>query len=377
MKPRSLRDVSRVPSEAASRLPEGIALRRAEDDDQLFKIYAEVFGPEDAAASRRRWRWQYIENPTNGAQGPEIWVVRHDGQLMGQYASMAVRLWWGDREVHASWGMDVFVKEEARRLGLGERLFRAWSDNVDVALGLGLTSSSYGLFRKLGFRDLGLVPFFQRVLDPRAVAVRRLGSVLGAAAAPALGVALRALYPERPLESFLPERPFERRVAVEIRKVTGFGAEYDRLWDALRRFYVMCVRRDAAYLNWKYVQCPRRYDIREARRKGDLVGFVVTRHEDYRGLRLGWIVDVFADPSDHEAKDALLEAALEDFRQARVARAQAFSLNAALAWDLKRRGFMPGRSTMQFCVHSRTDPRGALDSVVKWHVVFGDSDMDR
>jgi hypothetical protein len=140
----------------------------------------------------------------------------------------------------------------------------------------------------------------------------------------------------------------------------------------------MCVRRDAAYLEWKYARCPhRRYALREARREGELLGFAVSRDEDYRGLRLGWIVDVFAPADDHDTKDALVGAVLRSFREAGVARAQAFSLNAALQEDLVRRGFAPASSPMQFCVRARVPSPGVFEDPGRWHVVFGDSDMDR
>ena len=140
----------------------------------------------------------------------------------------------------------------------------------------------------------------------------------------------------------------------------------------------MCVRRDAAYLEWKYARCPhRRYALREARREGELLGFAVSRDEDYRGLRLGWIVDVFAAAEDHDARDALIGAVLDSFRAARVARAQAFSMGAALQRDLARRGFAPGPSPMQFCVRARVPSDGVFEDPGRWHVVFGDSDMDR
>src|SRR5688572_5802673 len=119
-----------------------ISQRTAEDDDELFRLYRDVFGHELTDGSRKRWRWQYLENPATAAAGPEIWVARRDGALLGQYASMPVVLWWGGREVRSSWGMDVFLREEARGTGTGARLFTAWSDHVEVALGLGLTESS-------------------------------------------------------------------------------------------------------------------------------------------------------------------------------------------------------------------------------------------
>lgn len=342
--------------------------RAAADDDALFALYAEVFGADPTQDSRRRWLWQYRENPATPLEGPEIWVAREGQALLGQYASMPVRLWWGDRELRASWGMDVFVTKQARGKGVGALLFTTWSDHVEVALGLGLTPSSYGLFQKLRYADVGPVPFYRRVLDPRAVARRRLGPALGALAAPLLGLGLALAAPER------------RAAAdgVVVRRVEEFGSEYDELWEKARSSYAMCVRRDAAYLRWKYLAPPhRRYEVREARRGGELAGFAVSRHEDYRGLRLGWLLDVFAAAGDRPAKRALIADVLEGFRAAGVARAQAFAMNAALAGDLRSQGFLPGASPMQFCVRSRVDDRGALRDTGRWHVVFGDSDMDR
>jgi hypothetical protein len=52
-------------------------------------------------------------------------------------------------------------------------------------------------------------------------------------------------------------------------------------------------------------------------------------------------------------------------------------MNAALGADLKRRGFRRAPSPMQFCVRTRVEDGGALADRGRWHVTFGDSDMDR
>lgn len=341
--------------------------RREADADDLFRMYAEVFGGALTESSRRRWRWQYLDGPEQDPAGPQIWVAYDDGTLLGQYASMPVRLWWGGREVRSSWGMDVFLRAEARGRGIGAQLFTTWSDHVEVALGLGLTPSSYGLFKKLRYADVGPVPFLQRVLDPAAVLRRRLGPA-GALLAPFLraGLALRA--PER----LAPPSD------LAVRAIGSFSADYDALWTSAREGYAMCVRRDAAYLNWKYVACPhRRYDAFEVRRGEALAGFAVIRDEDYHGLRLGWILDLFTAAGDDGARDALLAHVLAVFRERRVARVQAFAMHGALQAALHRGGFLRGTSPMQFCVRSRVEDNGALAQPDRWHVVFGDSDMDR
>lgn len=341
--------------------------REPRDSESLFRLYADVFGQPATEASQRRWRWQYLENPALTGP-PEIWVARQGEELLGQYASMPVRLRWGADEVRASWGMDVFVRAEARGQGVGAALFSAWADHVDVALGLGLTEASHGLFRKLRYQDVGPVPFYLKVLDPVAVARRRLGPTLGALAGPILGPALR----------LITARPPRPPADVTVAKVTAFGDDYDRLWDRLAPSYTMCVRRDRPYLAWKYTACPHHtYDILEARRSGDLVGFSIVRTADVGEVRLGWIVDLFTDPKDEATQDALLAAGADSFRRAAAARVQCFAMNGAVARALTRHGFLRRPSPMQFCVRSRVPADAVFARPDAWHVVFGDSDMDR
>ena len=355
------------PGDAVSR-PVEVVLRGDEHHAEMFRLYEQVFGAEATERSRRRWSWQYEKNPRLAESGPVIWMAREGDRLLGQMAAMRVRLWFGGREVQASWGNDYFVRVDAQGRGLGALLSNAWSDHEDVALALGLTPSSYPLFKKLGFVDVGPVPFYQKVLDAGAVARRRLGPALGRLAAPALAGGLRLRF----------GRPPRPPADVTVRPVSGFPDEYDGLWERARASYAMCVRRDAPYLRWKYLEIPhRRYDLLEARRQGELVGYAVSRLDDYRGTKLGWIVDVFADTRDQGARGALVHALLASFRAAGVVRAQAYSLNAALADTLRAHGFFAGASAVQFCVKAAVDPQGAFDDCGGWNLMFGDGDLDR
>ena len=344
-----------------------IETRTGGDADELLRLYEEVFGEALAASSRKRFEWQYRDNPSASGE-PAIWVARDGGQVLGQYASMPVRLSWGGREVRSSWGMDVFLKPAARGRGIGAQLFDTWSGSVDVALGLGLTPSSYGLFKKMRYHDVGPVPFFLKVMDARAVARRRLGRMAGLLAAPLLAAAWRLRHRERP----------RRDETIAVSPATRFTVEYDALWERIGPPWTMSVRRDRAYLEWKYNRCPtRQYAIDEARRARGLAGFAVSRIENYKGVRIGWIVDCFAARDDDAARDALLGAILARFRASGVARAQAFAMSRPLRASLRRLGFRRAKSPMQFCVRARVPSDAVFADRDGWHVVFGDSDMDR
>jgi hypothetical protein len=337
------------------------------DAEPLLEIYRRIFGDTKAAARRLSWTWQYEDNPESSRQ-PVVWVARRDGRAVGQVGSMPVSMWWGDREVHASWGLDYFVAPEAEGLGDSVALMRAWMKSVELALVLGLAPTSYLICKRLGFRDLGYVPLYQAVLDPAAIARNRWGKVAGAVAAP---ISSAARWVVRRRHGRLPGDP-------EVRQSGEVGAEYDGLWQRARAGFTMCVRRDAAYVRWRYQRAPnKQYDILEARRSGELVGFAVSRHEDYRGIRLGWIVDLFAEHGDQATRDALIANVLIAFARAGVARAQAFCTSQRLAADLRRHGFFSGVSHAHLVARPNGVSEAPAAGAADWHVVFGDSDQDR
>ena len=61
------------------------------------------------------------------------------------------------------------VAPERQRQGLGDQLFRMWDRNVGASLGLGLSDSSYRLFQKMRWPDVGPVPCLVKPLSRRAL----------------------------------------------------------------------------------------------------------------------------------------------------------------------------------------------------------------
>src|SRR6187402_2099179 len=208
---------------------------RPEDRRAVEALYRRVFGADAADASRLRWEWQYRRNPNNPGGEPEIWVAREGPAIIGQYATMPVRLSVKAREVKGSWGMDVMVAPERQRRGLGEVLFLTWDRNVGASLGLGLSDASYRLFQKLKWPDVGPVPCFVKPLTRRAlrrpnwpVGVNRFVSYI---TLPWIRLVSRT----RPLEG-------------EVRTIRHFDERFTRLWESVKNKFAFAVRRDAAYL---------------------------------------------------------------------------------------------------------------------------------
>lgn len=343
-----------------------IVRRRPEHDDELFRLYAEVFGDRMLERSRARWRWQYFDNPNTAGDGPVIWMAMDGDRLLGQMATMPFPMWWGDREVRASAGMDYFVRPDAQGKGLGIALSEAWADHVDVALALGLTPSSYPLFKKI-FTDVGPVPAYLRPIDPGAVARRRWGPAAGAIAGPFVGLALT-----------LTSKRFAPADGLEVRDATAFSDEYDALWQRARASFAAVVRRDAVYLDWKYLKCPfRQYRVLEARRHGELRGFAVTRSEGEASFLRGVVVDLFCDTSDAATQDALIDAARAQFKAGGFVRAETYTQHAGFGAAFRRHGFRPGRTGIQYCVAYRHASPAPVARSSEFALMLGDGDLDR
>jgi predicted N-acetyltransferase YhbS len=340
---------------------------RPDDKRAVDALYRRVFGHDAAEASRLRWDWQYRHNPNNPRHEPEIWIAREGPAIVGQYATMPVKLSLKGREVQASWGMDVMVAPERQRQGLGEVLFRTWDRNVGASLGLGLSDSSYRLFQKLKWPDVGPVPCLVKPLTRRAL--RRpnwplpLNRLVSALTLPVVLIVART----RPLRA-------------EVRLIQRFDDSFTALWEELAPKFDLAVRRDAAYLNWKYVSAPHvRYSIAVLRRNNRNIGYAVYRHLYEPRGRVTLIVDFLADPDDEEAFLTLLRWIDREARQADSDKIRVFAMHAGFRRVLRRSGYFPVKSTVEFVVKiNDVDVEPSFyENTDTWHVTLGDSDQDR
>lgn len=340
---------------------------RPDDKRAVDALYRRVFGHDASESSRLRWDWQYRRNPNNPGHEPEIWIAREGTTLVGQYATMPVKLSLKGREVQASWGMDVMVAPERQRQGLGEILFRTWDRNVGASLGLGLSDSSYKLFQKLKWPDVGPVPCLVKPLTRRAfrrpnwpVGINRLVSAI---TLPIVMIVSRA-----------------RPVRAEVRLIQRFDDTFTALWDSLAPKFDLAVRRDAAYLNWKFVSAPHvRYSIAVVRRDERHVGYAVYRHLHEPRGRVTLLVDFLTDPDDEAAFRTLLNWIDREARQADSDKIRVFATHAGFRRILRRSGYFQVKSTMEFVVKVNgidVAPR-FYENTESWHVTLGDSDQDR
>lgn len=338
---------------------------RPDDRVEVDALFRRVFGDAQADASARRWNWQYARNPHSRA--PQIWIARDAGAIVGQYATMPVRLSVAGHEVEGSWGMDVMVAPERQRQGLGEILVRTWDRNTAASLGMGLSASSHRLFRKLNWPDVGPVPCLVKPLSARAFSrpdwSPAANSVVATLAAPIVST-LRSRGP----------------IHAGVRRFEHFDGRFTDLWQRVASKFDFAVRRDAEYLEWKYVEVPhRRYSLIALERGRRLEAYAAFRHTDEARGRVTVLIDFLSDPDDRGALPALLRFIERDAREAGSEKIRAFVMNTAFRKIMQVRGYFRVASTVQLVAKVNAVPVGRrfYADTGKWHVTFGDSDQDR
>lgn len=340
---------------------------RPEDRRAVEALYRRVFGSDAGDANRLRWDWQYRRNPNNPSGEPLIWVAREGPSIVGQYAAMPVRLSLAGREIDGAWGMDVMVAPERQRQGLGEVLFRTWDRHVGASLGLGLSESSYRLFQKLKWYDVGPVPCLVKPLTRRALrvpqwptAVNRLVSVL---TLPVVKIVARS----KPLRA-------------EVEPIRRFDDGFTALWERVAPKFDLAVRRDAPYLYWKYIEPPHvRYTVVALKRDGEVAGYAVYRHAREPRGRVTILVDFLVDPDDELGLKTLLRWIDREARTADSDKIRCFAMHAGFRRIMRRSGYFQVKSTMEFTirVNAVDVPPRFYESTDRWHITLGDSDQDR
>jgi hypothetical protein len=279
---------------------------------------------------------------------------------------MPVRLQVDGQEIEGAWGTDVMVAPERRRQGIGEHLFATWDASVGAALGVGLSESSARVFEKLRWPSVANVPTLVKPLTRRAlrrgewpVGINRLVSAL---TLPVVKVVARS-----------------RPIGGELETTRRFDASVTRLWERVAPRFDLAVRRDAPYLQWRYIAPPHvRYSVVVLRREGEAAGYAGYRHVHEPRTRTTLLVDFLADPQDRPALLALLRFVDREARAADSDKIRCHCLHAGFRAVLRRSGYflMRTKTPLIARINAAEVPSAFYRDTKRWHVTLGDSDQD-
>jgi FkbH-like protein len=341
-------------------------------EDEVFAFQREAWPHRRPDWIAPRWRWMFVESARRLDVSPQVWLHRQGGAIVGHNGAIPVRLKIGDEERTTAWLVETMVLEAYRSQAVGARLTAEAHEDLPFGLSLGQTEQMRAIQFRLGWQQVTPLQTAMLMLRPERV----LRSKLPGPAALAAGLAMRA--------SDAVRGAFAQRPRAQVRAIAGFDASHDRIWDAMQADVTCAVRRDASYLNWKYVSQPGQ----------DFLRLEVSRHDGARGLivlmfrepggnyayRRAFIVDVVAPLSDAELLRDLLQAAADAALERGADALLCLHVGPALTAALEQSGYRMRQPSRYLLV--RPGPlegatRERLLSADGWFVTHGDSDIDR
>ena len=340
---------------------------RFHSDDRrgVEQLYRRTYGTEAADSIRLRWDWAR-RNPVSTSDVPSYLIVREGPTVIAAAPLIPVKVSIRGLEADGAWSGDPLVTAERQRRGLGEALLRAWDRESGVALGAALSDGTRFLLEKMRWPQAVTLPCVVKPLSRRALRIAGwpmpVNRLLGAVTLPVVRVVARA-------------RPLREQVEV----VRRFGREIDRLWERVAPRIDLAVRRDSAYLNWKYIEPPHvRYSIALLKRDDEAHGYAVYRHLREPQGRVTQIVDFLVDPEDERGLKTLLRWIDREARAEDSDKIRCYVQHARFRRVLRRSGYFVVKSSvvLNAKVNAVQVPQDFYDDPEGWHFTWGDGDLD-
>jgi hypothetical protein len=340
---------------------------RPEDRRGVDTLQRRTLGADAVEATRLRWEWLHGRNPFNPSGRPGIWVAREGPTVVGHCTTQPVRVSLKGLEVEGAWGGDAMVAPERDRQGLGEALLRTWDRNSGAALTVDLSQETRDLLDRMHWPESTTVPCLVKPLTRRAVRVPSLPTFVNRALSGLMYPLVQVVARSRPLRA-------------ECQPIRRFDGSFTALWERLAPKFDLAVRRDAPYLNWRFVEPPHvRYSLVALKRQGELHGYAVYRHRHEPLGRATLLVDFLVDPDDVSGLKTLLRWVDRAARVEDADKVRAYVMHGAFRRVLRRNGYFGVKSTRTIGVkiNAVQVPKGFYEGTDGWHITSADSDQDR
>lgn len=347
-------------------------LATASDLEAQAALFDRSFEREDGASVLP---WRYQDGPHGGA----ITMVTRseDAGLLASYAcGPRIVTSKGAGEVTVGQTGDVMTAPEARGKGLFSTLDRAVMEEArragwPVVFGLPNRASAHIFTRDLDWLEVGSIRPWTFVLVSDAGARAERMKVSRAASAMVPWVAWRGTMARGKLR----KRFFGK---INVVPIARFKPEADAVAEAAAKDSDWSVRRDHAYLNWRFIDAPsgrfRAHGVYEP--GGEMRGWCVVQLPD-RGETVGFIADIVA--ADDTAFAGALEAGLGHLKKAGASVARAHAVVGS-RWErqLKGAGFRPPKAEDVRPIIARIlDPAHPIAEVAKDPARWAFTDADR
>ncbi|KHF39598.1 GNAT family N-acetyltransferase [Halalkalibacter okhensis] len=337
---------------------------KSNDEKGINELFKEVFGKE---RSEKEWHWKFRKNPIN----KEIISVYEDNnKICGHVSVMPVKVQVGTEEKLFGMRADAMISPSSRGKGIYKDIVHhvvksSKEEDVDFLYGFPAPKAKELFQKYTGAKELCYVPRLIYVNNPVKLAMTKLpASINKLPLVQSVGNVLRrrkALLKESP--NLVPIKQADDR--------------FDDLWERAKGQYPIMLKRDRAYVNWRYFENPtNKYSIIGYVDGGILKGYAVTAIQEKQingvHLNLGYVVDIFA-VDENEVWLKLIETSLRNLSNSDMISTWALK-HTRLYSQLKGCGFIHKDSPMPFVGVSLQEGNNKANEIENWFITPGDVD---
>jgi hypothetical protein len=289
------------------------SFRTATLDDlpQVLALRAQVLGADITWDDEAYLRWRYRLGRAQGGAGDGHVLVR-GGELLGLIGTEDITLGWQGQTLAGVRVMDTLVRPDCADIGLGVWMALVLQSRHPLVLAVGANANSIGLVKRL-FEVLPNRRIWVHVISfdhligkhlPIPWLARHVGQLASLAMSLVRAWALLG-----------------GRQGIEVEHTDGLPPEADALARAATDADRIEVIRSREQWAWRLSTPRSQFDIWCARRRGELLGMVITRRDTLEDQRQGWtVMDVVLDRRcQAAAAKALLWRVLDAARRQHIA----------------------------------------------------------
>ncbi len=337
-------------------MPQDVSIRPYEPGDEvgILALFNEVFGennPSFVPRSLRHWNWQFRDN----LLGHHTYVATDATRIVGTYTAIPGVWLHEGAPMAGSQAVDTCVAKEHRntlkREGVFLTLARTWFERFGQPHADRIV---YGFPNPIAYRIGTKQLDYRPVHTPVVSLVRDF---------------------DTPWVDYLSGMGADRMI---VRELTSVPSDVDSLFHAMAEDLRLVARRDAAYLKWRYLDCPTfRYRLLGAYGKDgdDLRGLLFLRTEWF-DKPLAPLVDWVVRGDDQQGIAALAQAAARLAREKGKARLETWVPPWSSHWKtLSTIGFVPDPSRFNLCIRVFGPPFDENWAKDHWFFTMGDSDV--
>ncbi len=279
------------------------------DVSQINHLFFQVFGRH---RTEEQFSWEFLEIPGGPA---EIWVLedKSNSEIIGHYSLIPIQFSYFGELIQSGKTENTMIHPEYRKKGIYipfemDCINQAKSDFQLIWVSY---SSVIKTHKKAGYKPVGILTHYIKVLKKD-----RLVKILSAATEPTRSnriIVFLARFAARLLTQILLLKGVQRSIfddKVYLKKMgdtDSISHDLEKLWKSAKRNYGITIDRHIHFLRWRIVNNPYiNYDFFGVLKHNNLIGYVVLRKNEVRGINMSTVVDLILDCKDQSVLDAVL-----------------------------------------------------------------------